>query len=160
MDSVLDKAFTLNANVEVGKYTVLKLDTATTYTDGVLVPSGSNDGPIAGVAQESILPNGFNDYSGGQYQITSGTAWPANAIPSSATGRKISARVMGLTRVVTTAAAINKGDRLNIGDSQGRVKTINEGGGTTVFEVGWALDPSSAANSVIRCILTNIKRVL
>ncbi len=159
MDALLDKAFSLNQNVEVGKFTALKLDTATTYLDGCLVPSGANDGPIIGVAQESILPNGFNDYSAGVYQITSGTAWPSNVIPTAATGRKINTRVVGITRCVA-ASAITKGDEVNVADSQGRIKTVSEVGGTLAYIVGIALDPAGQANDVIRVLLTIMRRKL
>src|SRR6266446_1491410 len=156
MDAVLDKSGRLNSNVQIGKFTVLVASVGT-YNDGVDVPSGANVGPVVGVAQESRLPDGYNDYSGGQYQITSGTAWPANAIPSSITGKAIGYRMMGITKVVA-ASAISVGDRVNIADSQGRVKTIAETSGTLVYEVGWALDAAGQANDVIRIVMCIVQR--
>jgi hypothetical protein len=156
MDAVFDRSGSLNSNVEVGKYTAVVISTGT-YTDGVDVPSGANVGPIAGVAQESIMPNGFADYKAGQYQIVSGTAWPANAIPSSATGRKIRYIISGMSRVVA-AGVIAAGDELNIADNQGRMKTVNEAGGTLVYIVGQAWDAATQAGDVIRAYIQLYRR--
>lgn len=150
MDSLLDKAFKLSANVEVGKFTVLILDTAA--EDGCSVPGAANAGPIAGVAQESVIPNSIADYSGGLYGIVSGTAWPANSVPSAATGRRISTRMVGISRVVA-AAAIAVGDFVNIADAQGRVKKVDEAGGTLVHVLGVALSAAGQANDVIRVMV-------
>ena len=159
MDSIGNRAGQLNRNVEVGKYTCLVLN-STNYVGGVDVPSGANVGAFAGVAMESILPDGFNDYVAGVYQIVSGTAWPANAVPSSALGRAIGYVTAGVVRVITAAGTINVGDRLNIADSQGRVKTVNEVAGTTVYEVGEALLSSTQANTVITMRITNVVRTV
>lgn len=156
MDQVFDQAGKLNSNVEVGKFTALVMSTGT-YGDGVDVPAASNAGPIAGIAQESILPNHVNDYSSGIYQITSGTAWPANSNPPAANGRAISMRVWGKTRAIA-ASAISAGDRVNIADSQGRLKTINEVAGTLVYEVGKALTPATQAGDVFMVLALPIER--
>jgi hypothetical protein len=161
MDSIGNRAGPLNSNVEVGKYTVLILkNTNSIGVDAVDVPSGANVGPFAGVAMESILPDGFNDYVAGVYQIASGTAWPANVIPSSSQGRNIGYVTDGVTRVIAGSGTINTGDRLNVADSQGRVKTINETSGTTVYEVGEALEPSTQAGTVITMRITNVVRTV
>lgn len=156
MDSILDKTGRLNSNVEIGKFTCLVISTGT-YRDGVDVPSAANALNFVGVAQESILPNGFNDYVSGIYQITSGTAWPANAVPASALGRSIAYRMAGITRVIAAAAFVT-GARLNIADSQGRVKAVSEAGGTEVQEVGWALDAATQTGDVVRMMITNVRR--
>lgn len=155
-EKLLVKTGRLNSNVEVGKFTALVMS-AGTYADGVDVPSGANVGPVAGIADESILPNGTNDYSGGVYQITSGTAWPANSIPASATGRAIAFCANGITRGIA-ASAIAVGDRVNIADSQGRLKTVSEAGGTLIHEVGYALSVASAAGDVFRLMVNPIDR--
>lgn len=151
MDSLLDKTGRINSNVEVGKFTVLVMSTGT-YKDGVDVPGAANAGPVVGVAQESLLPNSFADYSGGRYLIVSGTAWPAGAIPAVATGRGVAYRMVGISRVVA-GAAFAAGARLNIADSQGRVKAIDETAGTLVNEVGWALEAAAAAGDVVRAFI-------
>jgi hypothetical protein len=109
------------------------------------------------VAQESILPNGYNDYSGGVNQITSGTAWPAGAVPASAAGRAINIRCWGRTKAIA-ASAIAVGDRCNIADSQGRLKTVNEAAGTLVHEVGVAETPASAAGDIFWLLVMPIDR--
>lgn len=147
MDQVMDRAGKLNSNVEIGKFTALVMSVGTYTPDGIDVPSASNVGPVAGVAQESILPNGLNDYSGGTYQITSGTAWPSGSTPSAATGRTIGYRRWGRSKAIA-ASAIAVGDRVNIADSQGRLKTVNEVSGTLIHEVGVAVSPASAAGDV------------
>ncbi len=156
MDALLDKSFRLSSNVEVGKFTALVLDTGT-YTDGCDVPAAANEGQVLGIAQESILPNSVNDYSGGVYQITSGTAWPSNSIPSSATGRAISVRCLGISRAVAYAA-ITAGAHVNIADSAGRIKEITEVAGTLVHELGWALEAATAQGDVIRIMVLPIDR--
>lgn len=156
MDKVLTKTGRLNSNVEVSKFTVLLLNVST-YKDGVEVPSGANTGPIAGVAEESILPNGFNDYSAGVLQVVSGTAWPANAIPSSALGRGIAYTCEGIIRCVA-AGVIAAGDDVNIADNQGRIKTVSEIAGTTIYVVGEAQDAAGQAGDIIRVRLQILKR--
>lgn len=161
MDSIGNRAGPLNSNVMVGKYTCLVLVAASAQgVDAVDVPAAANAGNFAGVAMESILPDGYNDYVAGVYQIVSNTAWPANVIPSSATGRNIGYTTAGVTRVICNATTVAVGNRLNIADSQGRVKPINEVGGTTVNEVGEALGPSTAVNTVITMRITNVVRTV
>lgn len=157
MDAVLDKTGRLNSNVEISKYCVLVMSTGT-YKDGVDVPAAANGGSIAGVAQESILPNGFNDYSGGVLQITTGTAWPAGAIPSSVTGRGIAIRVAGIARCIASAA-ITAGAEVNIADTQGRIKAVSETG-TTLQVVGTALEAAGQAGDVIRVLLNFYRRTV
>jgi hypothetical protein len=157
MDALLDRAFRNNANVMIGKFTCLVLNTAN-YSNGCAVPTAANAGPVAGVAQESIIPNGWADYQYGAYTIVSGTAWPPNTIPDNAQGRNIDVRMAGLTYVVV-ASPIAVGDRVNIADNQGRIKRINEAAGTTVHEVGFALEAATQAGTVIKIMMTNIVRV-
>jgi hypothetical protein len=130
-EKLLSKSYRNAANVMVGKLTVVVVDNSV-YTDGFRVPTAANDGPIAGVLLESILPNGFQDYRGGQYIIASGTAWPTGAIPDSGLGLYAGVWVEGICHVIA-AGAITRGDRVNVADSQGRIKTINEVAGSLVY---------------------------
>jgi hypothetical protein len=121
--SAIDQSYHLNANIEIGKFTCLGPDTSVN-ADGCNVPSGAN-GAFLGVAQESILPDAMADYSGGQYTLTSGTAWPAGAIPSSATGRNIRTRMFGISRLVASGA-ITRGAYVNIANANGQIKAVSE----------------------------------
>lgn len=133
MDPLETRGARLNSSIEVCKYTALSPSTGT-YPDGVDAPAGAN-ALFRGVAQESILPQGYDDYIGGQLQIVTGTAWPAGVRPSSATGRALAIATRGRTKAVA-ASAISPGDRVNIADTQGRFKTVNEGAGTLIHDVG------------------------
>jgi hypothetical protein len=53
----IDQSYHLNANIEIGKFTCLAVDTSV-YEDGCNVPSGPNV-PCLGVAQDSILPDAY-----------------------------------------------------------------------------------------------------
>jgi hypothetical protein len=146
----VDQSYHLDANIEVGKFTCV-IASAINYADGCTVPAVSND-VFLGVAQESILPDAMADYSAGVYTLTSGTAWPTGAIPSNGLGRNIRCRQFGISRVVA-AGAISRGAEVNINDTQGRIKTVNEGVGTLVYVVGIALDAAYNAGDVIRVLV-------
>jgi hypothetical protein len=145
----IDQSYHLDGNVEIGKFTCL-IPSTTNYADGALNPGGANV-QCLGVAQESILPDAVADYSGGQYGITSGTAWPTNSIPSSGQGRNIRVRQFGISRVVANAA-ITRGALVNIAGANGYVKTVSESG-TTIYPVGIALDTCYAQGDVIRVLV-------
>jgi len=151
----IDQSYRLAANIEVGKFTCLIADTSV-YADGCNVPGAAN-AVFLGIAQESIVPNSVADYVAGQYNITSGTSWPANSIPASATGRNIRVRQHGISRAVA-AGTINRGDEVNINDTQGRVKSVSETAGTLVYVVGIALDAASAAGDVIRVLVLGYRK--
>ena len=118
--------------------------------DGCNVPSGAN-GQFLGVAQESILPDAMADYSGGQYTLVSGTAWPAGAIPASGLGRNIRTRMVGISRVVASGQ-ITRGAYVNIANAQGQIKTVSESG-TMINVVGIAVDAAVNADDVIRVLV-------
>ena len=147
----------LNSNVEVGKFTALVFSVGTYTEDGVDVPAGSNAAGVAGIADESILPEGFSDYSGGVYQITSGTAWPSGANPSTSVGRGIAYLRRGKGRAIA-ASAIAVGDHVNIADAYGRLKTIDETAGTVVHEVGVALSAALVAGDVFKLDVNPVDR--
>lgn len=148
----------INSNVEVGKFTALVI-AAGTYNDGVDVPAAANAGPVAGVADESMLPEGMNDYSGGVYQIVSGTAWPANSIPSSNQYRRLSVVREGQSKAIGSGV-IAVGDEVNIADSQGRLKTVNELAGTLVYIVGEAKSPCAQTGDVFEVWVKPSRRKL
>jgi hypothetical protein len=147
-EQTLKKSYRLDSNVEVGKFTVV-VASSTNYPDGCNVPSAANAGTILGVAQNSIIPSGTADYSGGQYNITSGTAWPANVIPAQGQGEEMQVIRSGISRSVASGA-ISRGDAVNVANNQGQIKTVNEAGGTLVHVLGFAEDAAGAAGDVIR----------
>lgn len=157
-DQILDKSYRLAANVELGKFTVVVVDTGT-YSDGCAVPGAANAAKPLGIAQSSIIPNSVADYVNGQYSIVSGTAWPANSIPSTAQGRNVRVRRAGRSLAVA-AGVIARGDRCNVADSQGRIKKIDELAGVTVEEVCEAEEAAAQAGDVIWVRLTLVRRVL
>jgi hypothetical protein len=146
----IDQSYHLDANIEVGKFTCLA-PSATNYADGCNVPSGAN-GQFLGVAQESILPDAMADYSGGQYTLTSGTAWPTGAIPSSGLGRNIRTRMFGISRLVASGA-ITRGVYVNIANGNGQIKAVSEAVGTMINVVGIAIDSAVNAGDVIRVLV-------
>ena len=148
--TAIDQSYHLNYNIEIGKFTCLTPD-STVYADGCNVPSAAN-GAFLGIAQESILPDAMADYSGGQYTLTSGTAWPSNSIPSSGLGRNIRTRLFGISRAVASGA-ISRGAYVNIANAQGQVKTVSESVGTYINVVGIAIDAAVNAGDVVRVLV-------
>ena len=146
----IDQSYHLNFNVEVGKFTCLSPDT-TVYADGCALPAAAN-APFLGVAQESIVPDAVADYSGGVYNIVSGTAWPAGVIPATSLGRNVRTRLFGISRVVASGQ-ISRGLYVNIADSQGRVKGVSEAPTTMINVVGTAIDAAQNAGDVIRVLV-------
>jgi hypothetical protein len=151
----IDQSYHLDANIEIGKFTCV-IATALNCADGRNVPGQAND-VFLGVAQESILPDAMADYSGGQYTLTSGTAWPTDAIPASGLGRNVRVRQFGISRVVA-GAAITRGNEVNINDTQGRIKPVNEAAGTQVYVVGIALDNATNPGDVIRVLVVPYRK--
>jgi hypothetical protein len=154
-EQILKKSYRLAANVEIGKFTCVSPDSGT-YVDGFVNPAAANAACL-GVAMESIIPNATADYSGGVYGLVSGTAWPSNSIPAAGTGLACAVAKAGIVRIVA-AGAITRGDRVNIADTQGRVKTIDEVAGALVHEVGEAETASTQAGDIVRVRLTLIDR--
>jgi hypothetical protein len=146
----IDQSYHLNYNIEIGKFTCLAPDTSVS-ADGCNVPSGAN-GQFLGVAQESILPDAAADYSGGQYNLVSGTAWPTGVIPASGLGRNIRTRLFGISRAVASGA-ITRGAYVNIANAQGQIKAVSESVGTYINVVGIAIDSAVNAGDVIRVLV-------
>jgi hypothetical protein len=155
-EQILDKTYRNDANVEIGKFTVV-VEAHANYANGCGVPAAANAANPLGIAQNSIIPDATTDFAAGVYQIVSGTAWPAGAIPASGLGRAVRVRKAGISQCVA-AGVIARGDRLNVADNQGRVKTINEVAGTVVYEVGQAEEAAGQAGDVIRVRLTLVVR--
>lgn len=155
----IDQSYHLDANIEIGKFTCLT-PTQANYTDGCNVPSTAN-AQFLGVAQESIIPDAMADYSGGIYDIASGTAWPSGSIPSSGLGRNIRTRMFGISRCVASAA-ITRGALVNIAApgnygtltaASGLIKTVSEAVGTYINVVGIAIDAATNPGDVIRVLV-------
>jgi hypothetical protein len=153
--SAIDQSYYLDSNVEIGKFTCL-VPSALNYADACTNPRGPNDA-ILGVAQESVLPDVMADYSAGVYTLITGTVWPTGAIPASGLGRTIRLRHWGVSRLVA-GLPISRGQEVNINDTQGRVKPVNEAPGTLVYIVGTALDAAWNAGDVIRVLVMPYRR--
>lgn len=137
-DQVLTKSYRLAQNIEISKFTAVVSDTSV-YTDGCLNPSGSNVKAL-GVATMSIIPSGVSDYSGGQYQITSGTSWPAGAL-GTGLGRAVQVVRKGIVQC-RIHGSVTRGDALNTYSTTGQLKTVTETG-TQVYVVGYAEEGGS-----------------
>ena len=68
-EQTLKKSYRLDANVELGKFTVV-IQESTNFADGCAVPAAANAAGILGVAQNSIIPSGTADYSAALTEIT------------------------------------------------------------------------------------------
>jgi len=155
-EQVLRKSYRNAANVQVGKFTVAKVDTSV-YADGFVMSSTANDGPLVGVALESIIPDGYSDYSSGKYIIASGAAWPSGVTPTAATGYAASFGVKGIFRAIANGV-ITRGQRVNLAASAtingvtmyGTVKQVSETPGTLIYVLGTAEDSVSNAGDVVR----------
>jgi hypothetical protein len=148
--TAIDQSYHLNANIEIGKFTCLAPDSSVA-ADGCNVPSGAN-GQFLGIAQESILPDATADYSGGVYNLVSGTAWPTGMVPASGLGRNVRTRLFGISRVVASGA-ITRGAYVNVANAQGQIKAVSEGVGTYINVVGIAIDAAANAGDVIRVLV-------
>ena len=172
-EKTLVKSYASTNNIQVGKLTVVLLDLT---TEGNFVMSGTaNNGPVAGVALESLVPDNQSDYVSGQYVTASGAAWPSGVIPSSAVGREIEVCVGGICEVIA-ASSLSIGARVVVSAStaltlngvsttvQGMVQDVlglslsGSSGGSVVYEVGEALRAATNAGDVIRVRLTLNKR--
>lgn len=155
-EQVLRKSYRSAASVQVGKFTVAKVDTGT-YADGFVLSGTANDGPLVGVALESLIPSGYSDYSGGLYTTASGAAWPAGVAPASSLGYAVSFGVQGIFRCIA-AGAITRGARVNLNATatinsvsvKGAVKAVNETPGTLIYLLGTAENSVSNAGDIVR----------
>jgi hypothetical protein len=164
-EQVLRKSYASSASIQVGKFTVAKLDTSN--VGQFVITSTANDGPIAGVATESLIPDGMTDYAGGEYTIASGAAWPSNAIPSSSAGKAVSFAITPSIIRCVAATSVAIGDRVNQAaittingvSMMGAVKPITETH-PTIWEIGEALTPATSPGDIIRVRLTMLKMAL
>jgi hypothetical protein len=167
-EQVLRKSYASSASVEVGKFTVAKLDTSN--VGQFVMSSSAYDGPVAGVATESLIPDNYQDYSSGTYNIPSGSTWPSNVVPSSSAGKAVSFAVAPSIIRCIAASGIAIGDRvaqastttINSVNMMGAVKKLDQANLTTgtYYEVGEALTAGSNAGDVIRVRLTMNKVVI
>lgn len=136
------------------KFTVALLDTA---NQGQFIPpAGANGGPIAGIATNSILASGQNDYIAGVFQSAlTGAAWPTGS-SGSGTGRVLTVGALGYFRgLFNGTGTVAPGDRLVVADTQGRVASVEADGlayaaGTTAYLVGTAEDAATVAGQAFR----------
>lgn len=156
MSAGLKRAFINYANVQQVKFTVAKVDTSN--DGGFVTPGSSNDGPVLGILQESVLPYGTYDYVNGQYQTSlNGVAWPATALGDGK--RNVSVAQSGYSRAIKGATGtIAVGDRLAVSDSTGRVASIeadglNLAGGTVAHIVGTAMSSASTTGDVVQVLV-------
>jgi hypothetical protein len=136
------------------KFTVALLDTAN--SGQFIPPAGANGGPVAGIATNSILASGQNDYIGGVFQTAlTGAAWPVGA-SGSGTGRVLNVGAVGFFRgIFNGTGTVAPGDRLVVADTSGRVASVEAdglayAGGTTAFLVGRADAPATVAGQLFR----------
>jgi len=146
MTAHLVKAYRNDANVRVLKSTVLVVGVAN-GAGYAAAPGAANAGKIVGVSLEDVCENDINPWVGGVAQIQTGQAPAAGA--RTLLGRNISVAKDGIVPVIA-ASAIAAGDWVNINDAQGRIKTVNEAGGTLVNVLGMAETAAAAAGDVIR----------
>lgn len=146
---LLTKSYKNDANVRILKYTALVVG-PTNGAGYAAPPTGANVGNIVGVALEDIFEPGVNPWTNGQPQIQSGQA-PSAGAPS-LQARNIQVAKSGIVRVIA-AGAIAVGAPVNINDNQGRVKAVNEAGGTLVHVLGYAETAAANAGDIIHVFL-------
>lgn len=140
-----DYGYTYEGAVQVGKFSVVKQESAT-YKDGFVLTAAAAapyDLPL-GVIQDGIYPHGGSDYNKGVYTGISNSAWPANVTPATPVGQKRSIRISGRSQCVA-AGAIARGQRVAAVNALGQVGSV-EGlaAGTKVNILGVA--DTSCAN--------------
>jgi hypothetical protein len=170
-EQIQKKSYLNSQNVEIGKFTACCRATSGTFSSATAtgspgyfrVPTIANDGPVAGIAMDSLLPFGFADYQGGTYLAggsvpPTGTSWPAGALPSSAIGLALNFAVSGIYRAIASTN-ITVGATCFIADANGRIgPSTGVTAGAVVYEVGIAESAATQANDVFRIRLTMIER--
>ena len=73
--------------------------------------------------------------------------------------RSVTVRKAGIARVVA-AGAINFGDPVNIADSSGKVKAVNEPSGTLVHILGFAETSASSDGDIVEVFISIHDRVV
>ncbi len=140
-------AVRLDANVRVVRGTALGPGTVNTSTQSdvyAAIPTAAN-GKFLGAAAEDLFETGYKFDATVDPSTVTGTT-PAS--PYNLLGKRIGLVRKGRFPMIA-AGAISLGDEVNIADNVGRVKTVNEAGGTLVFVIGHALTPASAANDIV-----------
>ncbi len=147
----LTVGYRADANVRVHKFTVLTQSTANSSTQGqqfAAVPGAANAAGVLGVTTEHFVePNYFVPQSTNPTAVTGSTPTLYNL-----QNRGLSVQVNGVARCIA-AGPVNQGQLVNVADQYGRVKAVNEAGGTTVYPVGEALHNVSNVNDVVQVLL-------
>ncbi len=145
--------FVNNANVQQVKFTAVKFDASN--EGGISTPTKANDGPIAGVLTESLLPYGVYEYKNGVYDTSlNGVAWPSTALDNGV--HNVSVQVEGRVQAIKGATGtVAQGDRIATSDATGRMDSIEADGlnlatGTKAYVVGYALTSASTAGDVFK----------
>ncbi len=146
----LTLGFRAGDNKRVTKFTAMVKDTTDTTQNQnyAMLPAGANAGAVMGVTVDHVLEPNFFVAPGTDPTTLTGTAPTLYNLKN----RGVTLQVNGVARCYA-AGAINEGDLVNIADAFGRVKTVNEAAGTTVFPVGTALSTAAAANDIILVLL-------
>jgi hypothetical protein len=144
----LTLAFRSDANVRIHKFTVLTQSVANPSTQNqqyAALPGGANAPGVLGVLTEHFVePNYFVPPGTNPTAVTGTTPTLYNL-----QNRGLTLQVNGVARCIA-AAPINQGQLVNIADSYGRVKPVNEAAGTTVYPVGMALHNAANVGDVVQ----------
>ena len=140
--------FRADANVRINKFTALVQSTANTSTQSqqfAAVPAASNAPGVLGVTIEHFVePNYFVPQGTNPTTVTGTTPTLYNL-----QNRGVTLQVNGIARCIASGP-INQGQLVNVADSYGRVKAVNEAAGTTVYPVGMALHNVTNVNDVVQ----------
>jgi hypothetical protein len=144
----LTLGFRSDANIRIYKFTALVQSTANPSTQSqqfAAVPAGPNAPGVLGVTiAHFVEPNYFVPQATNPATVTGSTPTLYNM-----QGRGLTVQLNGVARCIA-AGPINQGQLVNIADNYGRVKTVNESTGTTVYPVGMALHNVSNVNDVLQ----------
>lgn len=137
--------FRAKQNKRIHKFTAVTIDTtdSTQNQEYCDIPGGANVQCLGLVAEHFVEPNYFVPQGTDPTTVT-GTTPTLYTL----TARPVSVVTFGRARGIA-AGAINEGDEVNIADSSGRLKTVNETAGTLVYVVGIAQNSTANANDVV-----------
>lgn len=141
--------FRADANVRIYKETVMVKSSANASTQQqqfAAVPTGANAAGVMGVLTDHFVePNYFVPQGEVPTVVTGSTPTLYNM-----QNRALGLQVNGVARCIDATGTIRQGDLVNIADLFGRVKTVNEAPGTTVYPVGVALHGTSNVNDKVQ----------
>lgn len=140
--------FRADANVRISKFTALVKSSANTSTQSqqyLAVPGGANAAGVLGVTVDHFVEPNYFVPEGTDPSTVTGTTPTLYSLAA----KGLTVQINGIARCYA-AGAINQGDLVNIADVYGRVKTVNEAAGTTVYPVGRAMHNVSNVNDVVQ----------